>query len=238
MKRYLTGAAVAATITLALAFSPVSETPAPYPTAFELIQTEILNATVRVKRTDDEGKRAGSGSGTFITPKLVLTNHHVAGESGTHTICAWLSVGSKTYPVTYQAKVIAHDKDRDLALLEVDGEWAGAVAPLAAGLGVRDGDAVIAAGSPMGKRSHVTHGDVSLASDDVLPGLKHILATAQIAPGSSGGGLWRKTAGHYELVGVAFAVHMVDFGAIVPHMAYFIPLKDVREFLAANKVVV
>jgi S1-C subfamily serine protease len=195
---------------------------------------DILNATVRIEKD-------GKGSGTFVTPRRILTNHHVAGESGEATIRGWIKAGGKTYPVTYQAKVIAHDKARDLALLEMDEDWPGFVASLA-GEVVYSGDRVLAAGSPLGKMPHIVSGEVSLPLDDQpLEGLRHTMATAPVAPGNSGGGLWRKNPAtrQYEMVGVTRALALIPVGfgaAMLPHMSYFIPLAEVRAFLTSNGV--
>lgn len=199
---------------------------------------QLLNATVRV-----EIAGGGTGSGTVIGTRHVLTNHHVAGASGTHNIRAWLSQGGKLYPVTYQAKVVASDESRDLALLEIDGEWPGLVAPLGSAV-LTAGTSVYVAGSPLGKRPHVVAGEVSLPRDDEeVIGLHHMMATAPVAPGNSGGGCWWRNpkTGRYELIAVtrALATVPIGFGAsLLPHMSYFIPAAEVRAFLAKSGVAI
>jgi S1-C subfamily serine protease len=223
----------------ALALSACSVFP-PRPTDNEIRQVTLINATVRV-----EIEGGGLGSGTVVSPKHVLTNHHVAGEKGTHTLRAWVKDRGKTYPVTFKAKVIAHDKDHDLALLELDGEWPGYVAPIAVDAkGLMGGDRVWVAGSPLGKHPHIVSGEVSLPlDDDEMQGVRHLIATASVAPGNSGGGLWWKNprTGRYELVAVTRARAVVPLGfgaALLPHMSMFIPVHHVREFLAKAGVTV
>lgn len=246
-----------------------------HPQNTEQRQIELLNATVRV-----EIAGGGTGSGTVIGAKHILTNHHVveavlpkvevAGcgnleDLKSRTLCelekslgemqralkasepkttvrAWLAQGGKLYPVTYQAKVVAFDEKRDLALLEIDGEWPGLVAPLGDGR-ISAGSAVYVAGSPLGKRPHVVSGEVSLPLDDQeILGVHHMMATAPVAPGNSGGGCWRLNpdTGRYELVAVTRALGTVPIGfsvALLPHMSYFIPMAEIRAFLAKSGVV-
>lgn len=227
--RYLIGAL------FALVLSACSVSPAP---EAERRQVELLNATVRI-----EIAGGGHGSGTVIGSRHILTNHHVAGESGTHTARAWLSQFGKLYPVTYQAKVVAFDKDRDLALLEIEGEWPGLVAPLGEG-SLSAGSPVYVAGSPLGKRPHVVGGEVSLPRDDeTILGVRHMMATAPVAPGNSGGGCWRfnPESGRYELVAVTRALGTVPIGfgvSLLPHMAYFVPIAEVKAFLAKSGVAI
>lgn len=225
--RYLV-AALFALVLSACSIQPVQDA--------EQRQVEVLNATVRI-----EVAGGGKGSGTVIGAKHILTNHHVAGEEGTHTVRAWLSENGKLYPVTYQGKVVAFDRDRDLALLEIDGEWPGLVAPLGSGK-LQAGASVFVAGSPLGKRPHIVAGEVSLPRDDEeVIGVHHMMATAPVAPGNSGGGCWWRNpeTGRYELVAVTRALATVPMGfgaALLPHMSYFIPMQEVRAFLAKSGV--
>jgi S1-C subfamily serine protease len=203
--------------------------PLPAPTA----QSSILNATVRVELEQ------GGGSGTLVSRKHVLTNFHVAGKTGsTQSVRGWVTDAGRTFPVIFKTKVVGDDEALDLSLLEIDGEWPGEVAHVASvDVPLQGGDSVMAAGSPLGIQPHITKGEVSLPSVRVpgLPG-ERILATSPIAPGNSGGGLWRKTQrSEYELIGVSQALLQSGF-TMLPHMSVFIPIKVVRDFLAANKV--
>lgn len=206
----------------------------PPPEAVSNWRDEILNATVRV-----EIETGGSGSATIIGRRHVLTNFHVAGASGNHTIKGWIIAKGKRVAVTYTAKVVASDETRDLSLLELDHVWTGEVAPLArrdAALAV--GDRVCAAGSPLGLEPLVTCGEVLLTSVE-MAGEKHLLCSAQIAPGNSGGGLWHYSpkTGRREMVGVSRAIFQTG-GSLLPYLALFIPMASVRAFLEQSKVVV
>lgn len=232
--------AAAATFAVGVTALPAPSTPS---VPVEVVQREspyqdILNATFRVEM------EMGTGSGTAVSPHHVLTNFHVAGKEGEHTLRAWVKAGGKTYPVIFKAKVVASDEALDLALLAIDGEWPGAVAALSDGqVPLQAGDSVFAAGAPLGKHPLVTRGEVLLpVDDDKVQGLRHIVASAPVVPGSSGGALWRRLeGGRYEMVGVTRALALVPMGFgvnIVPHLAYFIPLAEVRGFLVKNGVAV
>lgn len=209
----------------------------PQRTEIEQRQSALLNATVRI-----EVAGGGFGSGTFIGRHHVITNFHVAGSNGTHVLRGWVVENEKTFPVTYEARVVASDEKRDLALLEIREEWPGLVAPLAVDSALYAGEPVWAAGAPLGKHINVTSGEVTLPLDDLeIEGVRHVMATAPVAPGNSGGGCWHinQQTGRYEMVAVtrAISVTQVGFGiALLPHMSLFIPITEVRAFLTSSGI--
>lgn len=60
--------------------------------------------------------------------------------------------------------------------------------------------------------------------------------TSHIAPGASGGGLFKKYDGHYYLIGVPFSVSMANNGQFITHMAHAISITTAREFIDQSLV--
>lgn len=60
-------------------------------------------------------------------------------------------------------------------------------------------------------------------------------STAQISPGSSGGGLYKKSDDHYYLIGVPFRM-MAYRGQWVPHLAHAISIATLQEFIDQSLV--
>jgi S1-C subfamily serine protease len=183
---------------------------------------------------DEAGE--GRGSGTVISKRHVLTNRHVVEGKTEITIRGWLTEGARVLPLIYAGKVVADDAALDLALVEIVGEtWAGPAARLApAAMPVQAGEDVFVAGAALGKRPHLTRGLLSLESDTLLD-QPHIVTSAPIVPGNSGGSLWVRRGRHYVMIGVPRAVATVGF-SLVPAHNYAIPMARVRAFLAVSKV--
>jgi S1-C subfamily serine protease len=123
----------------------------------------------------------GHASAFFVTPTLLLTNHHVAGNRAQVRIR--LSDGSEAI-----GRLLRSDAARDIALVEIDTPLAAAL-PLRTSLPAR-AEVVYAVGSPddTGLAGTITRGIVSQIRTDER-GLDWIQADVTIHPGSSGGPL-------------------------------------------------
>ena len=122
---------------------------------------------------------ASVGSGFFVSPDLVLTNHHVLcpNEGAIQVV---MSDGRK-----FVGKVVSSDKGVDLGLVRVAGVKAtplplGDVADLAVG------DKVMIIGSPIGLEFTVHEGNVSSLQRAAF-GVAYVQLDAKINPGNSGG---------------------------------------------------
>lgn len=121
------------------------------------------------------------GSGFFVTPTLILTNHHVARDA--ERLKVTLINGMEVYATTLRS-----DQKRDVALLQVEG---GDFTPLPLRkTAVTLTEEVYAVGSPLDESlaGTVTRGIVSQIQHDEHS-LELIQADATIQPGSSGGPL-------------------------------------------------
>jgi S1-C subfamily serine protease len=198
-------------------------------------QAAMLNPTVIVKTEN------GSGSGTFITKRLVLTNYHVVGEFETTTLHGVIKEGRKVRKVIYVGKVIARDPARDLALVEIGRDWEGPVALVARGdVALASGENVWIVGSPLGKPVHSTQGHIRVVDDVGYDGNRATSTTAFATWGNSGGGCYHQDrSGRYELIGVLYSGEIVDIGipVVLSEYTYCLTIKSVAAFLAAHGVV-
>jgi len=186
----------------------------------------------------------GHGSGVIISADgLVLTNHHVVnvensynGEVGDEevaiNICLNLELNQE--PVChYQAKIIAQDKDMDIALLKMEpitalGQQASFHAIALSNLSPTNSDQVSALGFPAigGDTLTLTQGIVSGQMDKF--GMKWIKTDAEISFGNSGGALINSSG---ELIGISSAVYADRLGSI----GYALDINSIKPWFEANK---
>jgi S1-C subfamily serine protease len=219
----------------------------------EIIQMnqEMITPTVQISAGD------GIGSGTVIKSKegktFVLTNHHVVADA-----YKWVDEVDdengkkkkvrKEFPVnvifhvykdtsrlssvvTREARVTAYDSVADLALVLVDDEdyTHPAIAKLApANVRIDMGEQVWASGGGLGFPPFLSSGVLG-HNHFKIEGRNFLLATSAIAPGNSGGGLYRKGATGYELIGVP-SRGATRYG----HIGFAIPVSQVRSFLTGK----
>ena len=159
-------------------------------------------------------KRRGAGAGILVGNGLVLTNAHVAGRGRSLQV---VLANDETFP----AKLVASDKNVDLALLEIPHN--GHAAAVLSEETPRPGEMVFAFGHPWGQRNVLTGGVLSAVTS--LRGRKGeipvLRADVQLAPGNSGGPLLN-TAG--EVIGL----NAMIFGG---DQSVAIPAGVIREFM-------
>lgn len=159
------------------------------------------------------------GSGFFVAPHLVVTNHHVV--AGSRTVEIKLRDGTESV-----GRVVKSDEGLDLALIKVP--EAGKPAQLMT-RGFAIGATVEAIGHPKGLAFSLTRGVVSAVRQQRSPvaGGKEILVVqtdAPISPGNSGGPLYlndrvigvntsKLTAANVE--GIGFALHASELQAFL-----------------------
>ncbi len=180
---------------------------------YERVKAAVVN--IHSERTvntpsDDPFSRApvrpqqvnGMGTGIVLDPRgYVLTNYHVVDD--VHALRVRLHDGSG-----YPARVIATDKEADLALIKIDPVKPLPVILFGTSTDLMVGESVIAIGNAYGYEHTVTHGRVSYKGRDVSlnkdTGYKGLIQTsAPINPGNSGGPLLNVLG---ELVGVNVAI--------------------------------
>ena len=143
------------------------------------IARNALNSTVYLAMQKADG-RVSQGSGFFVRPGYVATNHHVAeGATGAYVKL----VGKDTIYIV--ESIAATDEEHDLALLKVTG-ISTPVLPLANSDAVQIGETVYVIGNPQGfLEGTVSDGIISSIREGNSK--KWLQMTAPISPGSSGG---------------------------------------------------
>ena len=137
------------------------------------------------------------------------------------------------------AHIVAYDKSRDLALLQVaDKErqmpHVAALYPEGKDNGPWIFSTVYAVGAGLGKPPFPTMGLLSGYGRD-RDGNNLYLASAPIIFGNSGGALYvYSPRREYELIGVPSMVSAYGWGNVVTHMAWSRPISEIRIFLRAN----
>jgi len=233
---------------------------AQWTTDLEEFHRRILYPTTLVRTS----KAGGSGTVLYSQPHpdgeghltYVLTNHHViddaiefkeefddiVGRTVEKPIREIVSVGFYAYRhlskqasvVGYQADIVAFDKTRDLALLELrDRKQAEYVASLfpEKGKDLYIGQPAVAVGCSLGHKPLPSIGLLS-SLDEQIENQPRLLSSAQIIYGNSGGALY--TLEDKELIGVPCAgdVIIMGFSATpITHLGYSIPWYVLYDFL-------
>ena len=208
-----------------LAFSGNSRTPntkqtgAQLPSSLEQLSTalqsvaekvepavvQVFNSNFAIEADTDHGgtvvsEQKTSGSGILITPDgYIVTNAHVV--RGARRLWVRLHRGGSPVPAHLQtAKLVGMDQQTDLAVIKIDLTGLPFL-KFADSSTLKQGQVVLAFGSPLGLENSVSMGVVSAVDRqvDVDSPLVFIQTDAAINPGNSGGPLVN-TAG--EIVGV------------------------------------
>ncbi len=144
----------------------------------------------------------GMGTGIIIDPRgYIITNQHVVED--VNSLHVRMADGTNL-----AARVVARDRDADLALLKVDAGVALPAMPLGTASDLMVGETVVAIGNAYGYEHTVSVGVVSAVGRDVALNkeisYKALIQTdASINPGNSGGPLMNING---ELIGVNVAI--------------------------------
>jgi serine protease Do len=133
-------------------------------------------------------KVSGMGTGIILDERgYVATNYHVVAK--VDSLRASLSDGG-----TYDARVIAFDREHDLAIIKIDAGKPLKIMPMGTSSDLMLGESVFAVGNAFGYEDTVTSGIISSLSRDVevneTQSYENLIQTdASINPGNSGGPL-------------------------------------------------
>jgi serine protease Do len=145
----------------------------------------------RGEKTSTVSNQTGIGTGFVVSADGdLLTNAHVVAGARRvrvhlHDTGAGTAGGSRGKLV--DARVVGVDRETDLALLKVDGAWR--YLKLGDSGLLRQGQIVLAVGSPRGLENSVTMGVISAPARQIDPDASqaYIQTDAPINPGNSGG---------------------------------------------------
>jgi serine protease Do len=192
-------------------------------------------STVLIEVADENGSRAGTGSGFVLEARegLIVTNFHVINEGVRFRVGA--RGGLRT------ARVVSAAPCEDLALLRVNDRRGLETLPLGSQAGLHPGERVIALGFPgsasLADELASTEGIVSVASTSYretaldVPEYENVIQTdAAVNPGNSGGPLLDSDG---RLVGVNSAGRTKSpDGRIVQGQSYAIGVDRVKRVLS------
>jgi S1-C subfamily serine protease len=201
-----------------------------------LARVEPSVVSIETKITEQRGpftqQGTGAGSGLVVDDRgTILTNAHVI--EGATSITVTVAGESKART----AKVIASDKNRDLALLRVDDATGLVAAPLGTSADVAVGDEVVAIGNALALEGGptVTQGIVSALNRSIdtengtLQGL--IQTDAAISSGNSGGPLVNARG---QVIGMNTAVAASSGTVNASNIGFAISIDAIRAFLEAS----
>jgi hypothetical protein len=177
-------------------------------------------AIVSIIMSDIDGNVTAKGTGFFKTGDgLILTNYHVIEDK--HTIPTIKLHGGTILPVD---GLLAFDKERDIAILRVNGKFR------TVSLGDSDklqvGEEIVAIGNPLSLESTVSNGIVSAIRSIEEGGGKILQITAPISQGSSGGPLFNMRG---EVIGITTS--KLEGGE---NLNFAIPINDASELILGS----
>ncbi|UZK64711.1 S1C family serine protease [Sphingomonas sp. M1-B02] len=196
---------------------------------------------VTIAVVDDEVVGFGHGSGFAVAPNRIVTNAHVVELADRYPDNVVIGVVPSEGDKSFRGRLVAIDKDRDLALIEFPGAR---LAPLTLFTGApAEGETLIALGYP----GNVDLATARSAADFITPqspvrsqggfaggrllqGTSVLLHTASIARGNSGGPLLDRCG---RVLGVNSAITRGDEGDA--SFAFAIAGKEVADFLREAK---
>ena len=167
------------------------------------------DSTVHLFILDAERNLRGTGSGFFVGPNWIATNRHVIEDMLTRKakfVGGAKLVGKEEIYVI--EKIVAHSKERDLAIVKVTGVKVTGIDVPALTLGDSDavqiGDKVYVMGNPLGLEGTFTIGDINAIRPEGIPFLKCkvLQMDASVSPGSSGGPVLNSSG---EVIGISVA---------------------------------
>lgn len=140
---------------------------------------EASPSVITIVCLDAEGEAESSGTGFYVAPNLVATNHHVVADA--LKLVAWRSGTDDEVQVN---RILAMDAKRDLALIEV-GTRGKPLVLATADDAIEVGETVYVIGNPLSQEATLSSGLVSQLRYSSDP--KQLQISAPISPGSSGG---------------------------------------------------
>jgi serine protease Do len=155
-------------------------------------ESEENNASAPIRR------QSGLGSGVIVDPDgYIITNYHVIkGAQRVRVLVtppahgSQVSAALRPEPHSLSARILGFSKSADLAVLKIEAKGLPTV-PFAQYLHLRQGQIVLAFGSPSGLQNSVSMGLVSAVLRQVDPqsSMVFVQTDAAINPGNSGGAL-------------------------------------------------
>ncbi|MCW3475250.1 trypsin-like peptidase domain-containing protein [Limobrevibacterium gyesilva] len=220
--------ALAVTVVVAMTFATAAAADAPLPDIVAKLVPSVVNITTwkMMPPSDGQGppiKTRIFGSGSIVRPDgFIVTARHVVKDGEGFYIT--LSDGTQL-----RAQLVVEGQQVDIAVLKVNSGKPLPAVKVGDSDTLRQGDAVIAIGNPLGLSSTVTTGIVSALDRNIQQGPydAFIQTDAAINPGNSGGGLFNAAG---ELIGVNDAIFQAadTGGGGSIGLGFAIPVNDAK----------
>jgi S1-C subfamily serine protease/regulator of sirC expression with transglutaminase-like and TPR domain len=186
------------------------------PRSVEELTERVRKSVAVITSPSRDGRRDALGSGFVISPEgLIATNYHVIGEG--RGVRVQLADGRQ-----FEATAVhAFDRQLDLALVKIDAKD---LQPLALGDSdaVKQGQSVLALGSPLGFKNSVVAGLVSSVRE--IDGRKMIQLAIPIEPGNSGGPL-------VDMQGNVLGILTMK-SLVTPNLGFAVTINSLRPLVA------
>lgn len=182
-------------------------------------------------------------SSRFITQLLGVDS--ITGNIKTKTTdtgCVIITFNYKEHDwKNYVVKVVSENIELDLAILSFVSKEELAVAKIPTPEmleQIRVFDEVFSIGCQLGNSPTPTFGIISQILRVKNKEKEWLIygTTAQITPGSSGGGLFRKYNGHYYLIGIPYKIAITHNDQIISHLTRAISMTMALDFICQNAV--
>lgn len=254
--------AISLVVGMAEIVTPVVEEKVELVDEIALKQKEMRNTTVLIKTRKGRGSGTIISRNDTDTDGLfeyrVLTNSHVTymrfiellrkvdsitGKVKIDIIDTGCKVIVFDHPnqdwKIYDSKIVEEDFRRDIAILLFKSDQELSIAKIADEnmlKQVRVFDEVFVIGCQLGRIPSPTTGIISHILTKNHGEKEWIVygCTAQITPGSSGGGLFKKYDDHYRLIGIPFRIAVAHEGQLIPHLAHAISISTAKNFIDRN----
>ena len=163
-----------------------------------------------------------SGSGFLVrNDGTIITNYHVARR-------ALGGIAQFDDQSIYQfSQIRVYDPINDLAILKLSAQRTFPTVLLGDSDNVKPMDEVIAVGNPQGSGINVTRGEVSQVRKDNNNKPAFIVHTAQIAPGSSGGALYKER----DVIGINVSMAMLRQFQAPSGFFFAIPINNAKRLI-------
>ncbi len=181
----------------------------------EALADKAKPSIVVILHTGRQGKLAGLGTGFVIDAEgLIATNFHVIGEA--RPITVQLPDGTK-HEVT---EVLASDRHMDLAIVRIQAKGLIPM-PLGNSDALKDGQAIVAIGHPLGLKNSIVAGVLSSRRD--VDGMGMLQIAMPIEQGNSGGPVLDM---YGKVVGIVTMKSLV-----AANLGFAVPVKDLQRIL-------